>query len=315
MKHSLFLLMIVLSAVTTARADDLSTATQTLNQVSKINQSPTCDPYATMTRPQKCQEKMKRLYKDGTANVDIFLGYGDAGGNPPYNWNSVERAYLIQKLYVACGAGRPEPCGFKADPKNADRLSKTLPDGKKVVVNVHNSAHGIRDDLNRNHPDQQKITNRMNEKFKKALRENEAVFYIGHSRDGGGPDFGPPRLLANGHTDYAWYRKNRPGLKMIQESMSKSHPELYGSFSCDSLNHFSNPIRKKNSDVIYFGTTRVAYQYMSLANKNGVMLPDRITSSEVVDSALLAVGGIATRKCEFNKTFTNNKQPTQADYE
>ena len=287
-------------------------ANQTLQNLGKVNQLPACDSWASKSRLEKCQEKMRRLYKDGTANIDLFLGYLDSGGEPPVNADAVQRAYLVQKLYNPCGQ---EPCGFKADPKNADRLNKTMADGRKVQVSLHTSAVSNRDDLNRKNPDQAKRTAKMNEKFKSALQNNESVFYIGHSRDGGGPDFGPPRILSNGHTDYAWYRKNRPGLKMIKENMRKSHPELYGSFSCDSLNHFAAPIRSVNSDVIYFGTKRLAYYNFTQKTVNGVALPDRLLYSEVVDSALLAIGGIASKKCAFNKTFQDNKMPTEADYE
>jgi hypothetical protein len=290
-------------------ADD---ATQVINGVGAVNTRNQCNAWYQKTRLEKCQEKMKRIYKDGTAKVDLFMGYADVGGSPPLATDAIERAYLVQKLYRACGS---EPCGFKADPKDANHLGKTFPDGRKISVNVHSSAIGDRDDLNRNNPAQASRTALMNEKFKKSLQNTEAVFYLGHSRDGGGPDFGPPRLTANGHTDYAWYRKNKPGLKMIEENMSNGKPEFYGSFSCDSMKHFAEPIRKANREVVYFGTTRLAYFYPTYKKVNGVTLPDRLTSSEVIDSALLAIGGMATQKCEFNKTFKNNNQPTVADYE
>jgi hypothetical protein len=287
-------------------------ANRTLDQIQKINQKPACDPWTSKSRLQKCQEKMNRLYRDGVANIDLFMGYGDSGGQPPVATDAIERAYLVQKLYSKCGA---EPCGFRADPKNANLLGKSLAGGKKIAVKIHSSALSDRDDLNRKNPKQAEHTKAMNEKFKKALSSSETVFYMGHSRDGGGPDFGPPVLDAKGHTDYAWYRKHKPGLKMIQENMRKGQPELYGSFSCDSLKHFAAPVRKVNPDVIYFGTTRLAYYNYTSKVVNRVLLPDRLTHSEAIDSTLLAIGGVADQKCEFNKAFQNNKQPTEADYE
>lgn len=316
MIHFCRLLMLIQSTLmaTLTQAEEFNSTqkvNQTLVNFSKVNRPPVCDPSVSESNLEKCQEKMRRLYQDNTAHIDLFLGYLDSGGEPPVTADAVQRAYLVQKLYMTCGA---EPCGFKADAKNADKLSKTLADGKRIQVNLHSSALTDRDDLNRKNPDQAVRTSKLNEKFKNALKNNEAVFYIGHSRDGGGPDFGPPRLLKNGHTDYDWYRKNRPGLKMIKENMRKSHPELYGSFSCDSLHHFAAPIRSVNPDVIYFGTKRLAYYNFTQKVVNNVVLPDRLLYSEVVDSALLAVGGIATRKCDFNKTFLQNKMPTEADY-
>lgn len=314
MRSLMTLLGAILILQSNASADPPPTAvaTETLEQVQKINQKPACDPWSSMSRLQKCQEKMRRLYKDNVANIHLFMGYGDAGGKPPVATDAIERAYLVQKLYAVCGV---EPCGFRADPKNANHLSKSLPEGKKIVVKIYTSALSDRDDLNRKNPKQAEHTKWMNEKFKTTLGSSEAVFYMGHSRDGGGPDFGPPVLDANGHTNYAWYRKHKPGLKMIQENMKKGTPELYGSFSCDSLKHFAAPIRKVNPDVIYFGTTRLAYYNYTSKVVNKVTLPDRITNSEAIDSTLLAIGGVANQKCEFNKTFKNNKQPTEADYE
>ncbi len=305
-------LLLLLQSFSYAENPTSTEATQTLEQVTKINQKPPCDPWAAKSRLQKCQEKMRRLYKDNVANIHLFMGYGDSGGKPPVTTDAIERAYLIQKLYATCGV---EPCGFRAEPKNANNLSKSLPGGKKITVKLYTSALSDRDDLNRKNPKQAEHTKWMNEKFKTTLASSEAVFYTGHSRDGGGPDFGPPLLDANGHTDYAWYRKHKPGLKMIQNNMKKGTPEIYGSFSCDSLKHFAAPIRKVNPDVIYFGTTRLAYYTYTNKLVNKVSLPDRITNSETIDSALIAIGGVATQKCEFNKSFKNNKQPTEADYE
>ncbi len=306
------LLLQIHSTLALAEPSSASEVTQTLEQVTKINQKPACDPWSSMSRLKKCREKMRRLYQDGVANIHLFMGYGDSGGNPPVATDAIERAYLVQKLYATCGV---EPCGFRADPKNANHISKSLPGGKKIVVKLYTSALSNRDDLNRKNPKQAEHTKWMNEKFKTSLASSEAVFYVGHSRDGGGPDFGPPRLLSNGHTDYGWYRKNRPGLKMIQENMKKGRPEIYGSFSCDSLKHFAAPIRKVNPDVIYFGTTRLAYYNYTSKVVNQVSVPDRIGYSESIDSTLIAIGGVADQKCEFNTNFKKKKQPTEADYE
>jgi hypothetical protein len=297
-----------------AHAADLTAeSSKTLDQIEHVNRpQASCPPGTPKTRKERCEEKMTRLYRDQKATIDVFLGYSDTSQTPATTTNMVDRAYLVQKLYQTCGS---EPCGFRADPANADLIKKTKPDGNEVIVQIHSSALSDRDDLNRKNPDQKKKTEAMNARFKSALKSNEAVFYIGHSRAGGGPDFGPPQTLPDGHTDYDWYQKHRPGLKMIEESMSPGQPDFYGSFSCDSLKHFTTPIRKVNPDVLYFGTTRITSTSFMPKWEKSVLVPDYVTTSEVLDSALVAIGGIADRKCAFNDTFKSKKIPAELNYD
>ncbi|MBY0518077.1 MAG: hypothetical protein K2P81_14305 [Bacteriovoracaceae bacterium] len=72
---------------------------------------------------------------------------------------------------------------------------------------------------------------------------DEIVMYVGHARDGGGPSFEPPKVLANGHVNYPWYRSNRPGHNLevaaLKEATAKGKaPVFYGSFSCNSKRNF-----------------------------------------------------------------------------
>jgi hypothetical protein len=127
----------------------------------------------------------------------------------------------------------PYSCGFKQDPSNANLLSKKIraPDGtvKTVQIKLIDAtldAHAEADFL--------------------ASFSDDAVFYLGHSRSGGGPDFNPPRLLANGDRDYAWYRRNQPGFRAIETTLanSKDHPKLLALLSCDSGKHFSERLHQ-----------------------------------------------------------------------
>jgi len=77
-----------------------------------------------------------------------------------------------------------------------------------------------------------------------ALENADAVFYEGHSRDGGGPDFFPPNMNQKGRIDYSWYKTNQPGLKLMTTSLqrAKSAPLLLGLFSCASDAHFTETL-------------------------------------------------------------------------
>lgn len=76
--------------------------------------------------------------------------------------------------------------------------------------------------------------------FAWSLQNADVVFYEGHSRDGGGPDFFPPRAARSGKVDYPWYRKFRPGLEHLLAVLQKveSPPHFLGLFSCASDSHF-----------------------------------------------------------------------------
>jgi hypothetical protein len=86
------------------------------------------------------------------------------------------------------------------------------------------------------------------------MQSADAVFYNGHSRDGGGPDFSPPRLGPGKHPDYNWYKENRKGLAEMTSALSqaKAGPKIIGMFSCASNLLFSKRIlgAKKNLGLI-----------------------------------------------------------------
>jgi hypothetical protein len=75
------------------------------------------------------------------------------------------------------------------------------------------------------------------------IKGDEIVMYNGHARSGGGPSFDPPKVLANGHVDYDWYRSVREGHKQETEAFrtaaqSGRAPVFYASHSCSSGVHF-----------------------------------------------------------------------------
>lgn len=77
----------------------------------------------------------------------------------------------------------------------------------------------------------------------------DAVFYNGHSRDGGGPDFKPPILNSSKKVNYdGYYRVMREGIKRVLQQMKKqSYKESYlGLFSCYSQRHFYKDLTKAN---------------------------------------------------------------------
>ena len=109
---------------------------------------------------------------------------------------------------------------------------------------------------------QERYTRTSEENFFGGLRSADYVFYVGHSRNGGGPDFNPPRLLAaTGKPDYlGYYRKFFPGRnRMMQELAKTSNGNVtVGLFSCESNLHFRSRLLGQNPKqpaILTIGTT------------------------------------------------------------
>lgn len=87
------------------------------------------------------------------------------------------------------------------------------------------------------------------ENFFDGLKVADVVFYNGHSRDGGGPDFKPPLLTRKKKTDYkGYYQIQKPGIRKTLESLSQNpNPGfILGLFSCYSRSHFYKNLMKHN---------------------------------------------------------------------
>lgn len=121
---------------------------------------------------------------------------------------------------------------------------------------------------------------------------DEMVFYEGHARDGGGPSFEPPKVLANGHVNYSWYRQNRPGHKLETSALRAAHdkgkaPVFYGSYSCSSRIHFLD-----------------RGQLAQSSPTTALVLSNRLSySDETVAGLLQTIDSALSKRCEseFNK--------------
>lgn len=183
--------------------------------------------------------------------VRVAFGYKDA--RPArFVGDRYERLFLIQSLMASCGSKSDLACEFERDKSDLNFLMKRIKtstgEPQVIRLQITASAAGPDDDDNRNNPYQSKLSAMSRRNFLEGLRSAEAVFYVGHSRDGGGPDFSPPRLLKNKHVDYVWYRKNQPGLRILLKNLRihkkiKRSPFKLGLLSCASTQHFEKRIQ------------------------------------------------------------------------
>jgi hypothetical protein len=148
-------------------------------------------------------------------------------------------------------------CGFKRDPKDMQMLRKTIqvlgPDGKlrRRVIKLKLAWSSVRSDekLNRGAfaEQQRERTGVMEREWVDGLQKSDVLLYVGHAREGGGPDFGPPKVNPKTRrTDFDWHRKNGPGVKVMEETLARSEktPKILGLFACYAQDHWSEKLKK-----------------------------------------------------------------------
>lgn len=209
----------------------------------------------------QCLNKYNSLFNDNALEIYLFEGYRDHLPEDDVVSGPEQEAFL-KTLTAPCPVNKPyvKTCGFRRNQQNKELIQKSIIglDQKVKIIKLYviSPAYTYSDEINRRSIEQKLITGKTKEKFQNALMHSDIVFYAGHSRKKGGPDFGPAkRKIEDGefHVDYDWYAKNRPGMKLMTEALAKresSKKLIYGMFSCDSLESFSNDIRMKTKAKI-----------------------------------------------------------------
>lgn len=199
-----------------------------------------------------CYRAYQKLFRSPTLRLRIAFGYKDSRPSR-FVGDRYERLMLIHYLISPCVAGQ-WACGFTRDKNDADLFLK-----EGVELRVTHSSVGPDDEVNRKDPLQAVQSALSEANFLDGVKGADVVFYNGHSRDGGGPDFAPPRLTPAHSVDYTWYMTNRPGEKKLLATLAgKKDPLVLGLFSCRSGDHFLAEIEKQarvatiSSQRLYF---------------------------------------------------------------
>lgn len=207
------------------------------------------------------------LEKPQDVGVRISFGYKDA--RPArFVGDRYERLYLLQRLLKPCESGEDLACGFERDKRDLNLFTKTVSTENKekilIRLNITASAASPDDEDNRKNPYQKHLSETALDNFLEGVQSAEAVFYVGHSRDGGGPDFKPPRLTKEHHVAYAWYRKHEPGLNLMLEHLKTDEkkersPFKLGLLSCVSTQLFEKKIRQATDKVTPVTVPKLIY--------------------------------------------------------
>lgn len=246
-----------------------------------------------------CIQRYRGLLSDGILDVRIAIGYFDWTVGYPLELNgqnyglspsmdlgaySALKSFLLSPCY-----GKTKFCGFIQDQKNSYRFFRDVTiqgNQYKARVEVHFASASEYLSLNtgKNSPKQKERTLFMEKYFAEALSQADAVFYFGHSRTGGGPDFAPPIFVSGknkvNYTGY--YQVYKPGLKKLISALNASNTKapVIGLMSCDSRDHFLKPVR-------------------SIAPESGIITSLAVTEVDHVYTAMIgAVDALLRGQCQ-----------------
>lgn len=205
-----------------------------------------------------------------TFDVRIFFGYKDA--RPArFVADRYEMAIFLQKLTEPCESQRQD-CGFNKSESNEDGETETPvfykiiknKSGQKMKVNlrIFTSSVGADDNDNRKNPFQHWRSEFMRDQFTQALKLANVVFYNGHSRAGGGPDFSVPLLTENNHVHYEDYQQKKSGLKLIYATLKQnpqSSLQQLGLYSCRSDQLFRKKVEAARPGLQVISSSQLLY--------------------------------------------------------
>lgn len=197
-----------------------------------------------------CRRSWENFYSKPEIDMRIAFGYLDAFQTTE---DRVQAAALIERLIKPCEPG-VAACGFRRDPDDMELLTKTVtgPNGRthRVKLRVSTSSYSNSETINRREGLDQKIQSlRAEDNFYSGLREADFLLYVGHARQGGGPDFSPSVLNAGRRTDFDYYRRERPGYNRLLTELQAAQlsgraPKIMGMFACESERFFGDGLRR-----------------------------------------------------------------------
>lgn len=225
-----------------------------------------------------CTRKWSKLTVDATLEMVVAMGYYEA--EVMNELHAADQSFantLVGYLTRPCLDAHYHACGFhevsrsrlpehfitygfrELKKQGTDRFGKPLLFRLKII---HSSVHWL-DKINR--LDQRKLQDQKSQsaldEFYDGIRNADVVFYNGHARDGGGPDFFIPKLTSehSTHVDYGWYRANKPMIKELIEQLENNETQiaLLGLFACQTLPHFAKSIQQADPDLGLIGSFHV----------------------------------------------------------
>jgi hypothetical protein len=209
----------------------------------------------------QCRSSYQQLFSKEKIDIRIVFGYKDA--RPArFVGDRYERNALIEEIIKPCEPERFD-CGFKRSAKDAFLFTKPIQglagNHHLLSLRIVNSSVGPDDEVNRQNPFQKWQSEMAQRNFIEGLSEADIIFYNGHSRDGGGPDFEPPKLTVQKHINYSWYKAHKKNLRQMHQIVQAGivKPKIVGLFSC--VSHRLLPSTRVNKNVAWLTSQKLVY--------------------------------------------------------
>jgi hypothetical protein len=212
-----------------------------------------------------CTQRYESLQRDGVLNIVWGLGYAD---NSPGNF-VFELAYeslIVRSMLAPCTAGL-NLCGFRRSLQDKNLYLKTTKNlsgsALQVELKIVKGSLSVDNTFNTSDANRARQTTQCEAaraEFNSAIEKGaEVVLYSGHARDGAGPDFCPPVRLADGHTNYSWYHRNKIGkwgmINAMQSAAKAKKPnQLVGLYACYTRRHFERNVAAALPRAGFIGT-------------------------------------------------------------
>jgi hypothetical protein len=280
-----------------------------------------------VSRTPACSDFYSRLSHFGVLDVKVIFGYFDlhdpwqlVSGDPNqlYPLNTPLDSYafnaFVRTLQQPC-TGPAMVCGFYIESREPMILSKIITgfDGKQLIVRVTTANSSVstsgQDNITIKSAEQAVKSAATEKLFLDSVSSADAVFYLGHARNGGGPDFQPPVTLPNGAVNYqGYYLKQHPGLIKLQQALQKSRgaAKVFGMFACLSEQHFLKTVSTLAPGSAFIGADVLFdYSYLlasSLGALDGLM---RGQCGNEFNQALRPVDGLCPAKDPLHPSSTD----------
>jgi hypothetical protein len=251
-----------------------------------------------LNAPESCRNRYIKMFGDKYVSISLGFGYGDVDDRS-VALDALMFDAFVRKLVAPCPLG-VSACGFLRDTKDPSLFQRyvfapTGDDHYLVSLRITRASLSS-NDLNNttvNKDKQMQACLAARDKFMgEVSRGTDIAFYVGHSRDGGGPDFCPAVRLPNDHVNYDYYQKHKEGIKDLTLAMSAAvkagRPNhVIGSFSCSSQQHFEKRLRAANPKAGFFLTSRL------------------VSFSQVAAEAYTSLDSVLHQRCAdgFNDVF------------
>lgn len=216
----------------------------------------------TNEKRDRCLQRYNPIWADGLIDIRIALGYFDwtTGSNVFWDGKSygvspsldIATFAALRDLLTSSCYGNLRFCGFRADPNNAYRFVKNVQiHGRsyqaRIEMHFSSATEYLESNLGSARDTQKQRTQYTENFFLNGLQSADAMFYFGHSRNGGGPDFNPPVFVSGQNkVNYnGYYKVQQPGFrKMVAALQSSEKTPILGLMSCASRDHFLSRLRQ-----------------------------------------------------------------------